>query len=254
MKNKVCFHCGNECETDTIVLDEKFFCCNGCKTVYEIFSANDLTCYYDLQNAPGAAPSEIQGKYDFLEQEAIIAKLLEFHEEQHQVVQLYIPHIHCSSCIWVLENLHKLHSGISSSQVNFPKKTVRIGFNTEKISLKEVVLLLSSIGYEPYISLEDYEVGSKKVDRSLIYKLGVAGFAYGNVMFLSFPEYFEVNEFWLDQYKVVFRWLMFFFSVPVVGYAGVDYFTTAYKGLRNKILSIDAVSYTHLTLPTIYSV
>jgi Cu+-exporting ATPase len=239
MKNKVCFHCGNECETDTIVLDEKFFCCNGCKTVYEIFSANDLTCYYDLQNAPGAAPSEIQGKYDFLEQEAIIAKLLEFHEEQHQVVQLYIPHIHCSSCIWVLENLHKLHSGISSSQVNFPKKTVRIGFNTEEISLKEVVLLLSSIGYEPYISLEDYEVGSKKVDRSLIYKLGVAGFAYGNVMFLSFPEYFEVNEFWLDQYKVVFRWLMFFFSVPVVGYAGVDYFTTAYKGLRNKILSID---------------
>jgi Cu+-exporting ATPase len=58
------------------------------------------------------------------------------------------------------------------------------------------VLLLSSIGYEPYISLEDYEVGKKKVDRSLIYKLGIAGFAFGNVMFLSFPEYCEVAGFW----------------------------------------------------------
>ncbi|WP_233901594.1 heavy metal translocating P-type ATPase, partial [Tenacibaculum piscium] len=107
------------------------------------------------------------------------------------------------------------------------------------ISLKEIVLLLSTIGYEPYISLEDYEVGKKKVDRSLIYKLGIAGFSFGNVMFLSFPEYFEVTGFWLEHYKGIFRWLMFFFSLPVVFYAAQDYFISAYKGLRAKILNID---------------
>jgi Cu+-exporting ATPase len=32
---------------------------------------------------------------------------------------------------------------------------------------------------------------------------------------------------------------MFFFSLPVVFYAGKDYFTSAYKGLRSKILNID---------------
>jgi Cu+-exporting ATPase len=135
--------------------------------------------------------------------------------------------------------LHKLKAKITTSQVDFPKKTVRITFNSEKTSLKEIVLLLSSIGYEPYISLEDYETGKKKVDRSLIYKLGIAGFAFGNVMFLSFPEYFEVSEFWLEQYKNIFRWLMFSFSLPVVFYAARDYFISAYKGLRSKILNID---------------
>lgn len=239
MESKICFHCGNECDTEKITVQDKFFCCNGCKTVYEIFSENDLTCYYDFQNNPGAIPEEIQGKYDFLDNQPIVEKLLEFNDGNMQVINLYIPHIHCSSCIWVLENLHKLQSNVSSAQVNFPKKTVRITYNSEKTSLKEIVLLLSSIGYEPYISLEDYEVGKKKVDRSLIYKLGIAGFAFGNVMFLSFPEYFEVSEYWLEQYKGIFRWLMFAFSLPVVFYAGIDYFVSAYKGLRSKILNID---------------
>tara|TARA_R110001583_G_scaffold5071_15_gene28011 strand:+ start:3275 stop:5347 length:2073 start_codon:yes stop_codon:yes gene_type:complete len=138
-----------------------------------------------------------------------------------------------------LENLNKLNPAISSSQVDFPKKTVRIVFNPESIGLKDLVVLLARIGYEPYISLEDFGKGKKKVDRGLIYKLGVAGFAFGNVMFLSFPEYFEVQEFWLDQYKILFRWLMFAFSLPVVFYAGQDYLISAFKGLRSKILNID---------------
>jgi Cu+-exporting ATPase len=239
MNTTLCYHCGDSCENTTIKLEEKHFCCNGCKTVYEIFSENDLTCYYDLQENPGAIPTEIAGKYDFLENKEIQDKLLEFNDDRTQIVTLYIPHIHCSSCIWVLENLHKLNEKINSSQVDFPKKTVRISFDAELTSLKEMVLLLSTIGYEPYISLEDYESGKKKVDRSLIYKLGIAGFAFGNVMFLSFPEYFEVDGFWLEQYKKIFRWLMFVFSLPVVFYAANDYFISAYKGLRSKILNID---------------
>ncbi|TXG35229.1 heavy metal translocating P-type ATPase [Seonamhaeicola maritimus] len=239
MEHKTCFHCGLDATSSEILYDDKSFCCNGCKTVYEIFSANDLTCYYDLQNAPGATPKEVAGKYNFLENDKIVDQLLEFNNDDIQIVSLYIPHIHCSSCIWILENLNKLHPSVSSSIVNFGKKTVRITYNSEQLSLKNLVELLSSIGYEPYISLEDYSVGKKRIDRSLIYKLGVAGFAFGNVMFLSFPEYFEVGEFWLEQYKHLFRWLMFGFSLPVVFYSAQDYFISAYKGLRSKILNID---------------
>ncbi len=240
MNNKTtCFHCGDACESEVIQLEEKSFCCHGCKTVYELFSENDLSCYYDLQDAPGAIPAEIKGKYDFLSEQNIIDKLIEFNDDNTQIVTLYIPHIHCSSCIWILENLHKLKPEITASQVNFGKKTVRITYNATTFSLKEAVLLLSQIGYEPYISLEDYSAGQNKVNRTLIYKLGIAGFAFGNVMFLSFPEYFQVSGFWIEQYKPVFRWLMFAFSLPVVFYAAQDYFISAYKGLRAKLLNID---------------
>ena len=239
MDKHTCFHCGLDATASKITFDDKVFCCNGCKTVYEIFSANDLTCYYDLQQAPGATPKDIDGKYNFLENTKIIEQLLEFNDSSTQIVTLYIPHVHCSSCIWILENLNKLNPAISASIVNFGKKTVRVTFNAEMLSLKNLVVLLSSIGYEPFISLDDYSVGKKHIDRSLIYKLGVAGFAFGNVMFLSFPEYFQVGEFWLEQFKPFFRWLMFAFSLPVVFYSAQDYFVSAYKGLRSRLLNID---------------
>jgi Cu+-exporting ATPase len=240
MDAKNCFHCGNEfLKKDEVIFDEKLFCCNGCKTVYEIFSQNDLTCYYDFQASPGATPQDIHGKYDFLDDEKIILKLLEFQEESTSIVALYIPHIHCSSCIWILENLQKLQPGILTSQVNFPEKKVRITFNAETVSLKEIVLMLSAIGYEPYISLENYETGTKNIDRSLIYKLGVAFFCFGNIMLLSFPEYFEVEEYWINQYRGFFRWLIFALSLPSFLYSASGYYVSAYKSIKSGMLNID---------------
>jgi P-type Cu+ transporter len=249
MDSQHCFHCGliinnqtsliGNTQAGQIVFDGKVFCCTGCKTVYEIFSLNDMTCYYDFEKSPGTTPQENNGKYDFLNNEKIVSKLLEFQEEAIAIVSLNIPHIHCSSCIWILENLQRLEKGILSSQVNFPEKKVRITFNSEQTSLKQIVNLLSSIGYEPYISLENYETGKINQDRSLTYKLGVAFFSFGNIMLLSFPEYFDVNEFWLDQYKVFFRWLIFALSLPSFFYSASGYYVSAYKSLKSGMLNID---------------
>ncbi|MDW8851217.1 heavy metal translocating P-type ATPase metal-binding domain-containing protein [Flavobacterium sp. MMLR14_040] len=240
MSEQGCFHCGLAIDkNEEINFDEKKFCCNGCKTVYEIFSLNDLTCYYDFEKSPGATPQDIQGKYDFLDNEAILSKVLEFEEGNTAIASLNIPHIHCSSCIWILENLNKLQSGISVSQVNFPEKRVRITYNSEIVSLKKIVYLLSSIGYEPYISLENYETGKNNIDRTLTYKLGVAFFCFGNIMLLSFPEYFEIKEFWLDNYKPFFRALIFILSLPSFLYSAGGYYVSAYKSIKAKMLNID---------------
>lgn len=240
MDRQNCFHCGLDIvKAEEIIFDDKEFCCNGCKTVYEIFSLNDMTCYYDFEKSPGATPQDINGKYDFLDNESIVSKLLEFQEDSTEIISLNIPHIHCSSCIWILENLQRLQKGISTSQVNFPEKKVRVTYNPEIVSLKTIVYLLSSIGYEPYISLENYETGSNNVDRSLTYKLGVAFFCFGNIMLLSFPEYFEVKEYWLDQYRGFFRWLIFILSLPSFFYSASGYYVSAYKSIKAKMLNID---------------
>ena len=234
-----CYHCGDDCNSESIRFNNKDFCCNGCKTVYQILNENDLGSYYDLERSPGKIPEEIKGKYDYLDTQSIAEKLYDFTDDTISVITLYIPHIHCSSCIWVLEHLNKLNDAISHSQVNFPKKEVRITFRNDKVSLKTVVELLSSIGYEPYISLENTSGSKRKKDRSIFYKLGVAGFAFGNIMLLSFPEYFQSDGFWIEKYKPLFRGIIFATILPVVFYAANEYFISAYKGLKHKILNID---------------
>ncbi|MCP4484231.1 MAG: heavy metal translocating P-type ATPase, partial [Flavobacteriaceae bacterium] len=174
----VCFHCG-EFTTKAIEHKNKLFCCYGCKTVFDIIDENDLSYYYELDLNPGTTPTLFEGKFDFLRNKSIANKLLEFNEQSVQIVSFNIPSIHCSSCIWVLENLNRLNKKIIFSQVNFPKKTVRITFSSDEIELHEVVFLLCKIGYEPNISLDDTAEKDIEIDRSLIYKLGVAGFAFG---------------------------------------------------------------------------
>lgn len=239
MSEQPCYHCGLDCGKNPIQFNEKNFCCNGCKTVYEILNQNELSCYYDMESSPGQIPNEIKGKYDYLSNPEIVEKLIEFNDGNISVVEFYIPSIHCSACIWVLENLEKLNPAIVNSMVNFPNKTIRINFKTENTTLKDIVELLTSIAYEPYISLEDADKSAKKVDKTLIYQLGYAAFAFGNIMLLAFPEYFEKDDIWLDHYKYMFRYMMLVLSIPVVVYSAKDYFITAYKGLKKGILSVD---------------
>ena len=148
--------------------------------------------------------------------------------------------MHCSSCIFLLENLHRINEGIISSQTNFQRKEVFISFNEALISLRKVVELLSFIGYEPFISLNDSkQKKAVKFDREQIFKIGVAGFCFSNIMMLSFPEYFSGGI--IDEHglKETFSWIIFGLSLPVLFYSATGIFKSAFKGLQQKNINID---------------
>ncbi|HEY9886376.1 MAG TPA: heavy metal translocating P-type ATPase metal-binding domain-containing protein, partial [Vampirovibrionales bacterium] len=48
-RKTMCHHCGDNCLSESIAVEGKYFCCNGCKTVFEILSANALCDYYELE-------------------------------------------------------------------------------------------------------------------------------------------------------------------------------------------------------------
>lgn len=149
--------------------------------------------------------------------------------------------MHCSSCIFLLENLHRINPGIIKSQSNFQRKEVFIIFNPQQISLRKVVELLAFIGYEPNISLKDTVVKKTSAfNRQRIYKIGVAGFCFANIMMLSFPEYFSSGNIEQTGLKAVFTWLNFSLSLPVLFYSASGFFVSAFKGLRQRFLNIDA--------------
>jgi Cu+-exporting ATPase len=142
--------------------------------------------------------------------------------------------------MWLLEHLYRIHDGVTSSRLNFSAKEVTIHFLKEKISLRQVVELLTTIGYEPYISLDDAK-GKKasKISRARVFKLGVAGFCFGNIMMMSFPEYLSGADI-EHQYAFLFRILNLILSIPVFFYCASEFFTTAWAGLRQRTLNIDA--------------
>lgn len=236
----LCYHCGDECKDDSISIDEKLFCCNGCKTVYEILDQNKLCNYYKLDQTPGISPNiNFGNRFDYLEDPSTIQKILDFQDENISKATFHIPQMHCSSCIWLLENLYKLNHAVSFSQVNFLKKELSVTFHHNKFPLKELVKLLTSIGYEPQILLESVEqkIGNK-TSQALHLRIGVAGFCFLNIMLFSFPEYLgiDVTDSFLKDFFVSLNLIL---SLPVVFFSGWEYFGSALKGLRKKIINID---------------
>lgn len=211
-----CFHCGEDCNENPVFIQEKSFCCEGCKMVYEILNQSGMCDYYAISKNPGTSQRvKIRAdKFAFLDDKKIQASLLSFTNESETHVNFYLPQMHCSSCLWLLENLHQLNKNIISSKVNFERKEADIVFNHRSISMHQLADLLASIGYEPYISFNDLKKNRPSLNASKIYKLGVAGFCFANIMLLSFPEYLGIDSH--EAYlQGAFRYLNVLLSLPV---------------------------------------
>ncbi len=237
-----CYHCGQNCGSHPVLFDDKPFCCNGCKTVYEILRERDACDYYTIGAYPGIRikEEEIGQKYAYLDHEEVVGDLLDFSDGGVGKIRLFIPSIHCSACIWLLENLGKFHEGIIHSQVNFIKKELSVTFRQEKLSLRSLVELLVSLNYVPQITLDDISrKAARKGQRKIYYQLGVAGFCFGNIMLFSFPDYLAGDQ-PIDQGFIhSFAYFSLILAIPVVFYAAQDYFISAWKGLIKKIITLD---------------
>ena len=242
MLQETCFHCGLKCDT-SIQVDEKFFCCDGCKMVYKLLDENGLCQYYDLSELPGvkAKGHFVSTKFDYLDNAAIQEQLIQFKLGDQAHVTFYLPQIHCVSCVWLLENLNKINPGIIHSQTHFEKKEIKLIYNPALISLKELVQLLAFVGYEPVIHLGGNDwLKKKKVNKEQLYKIGIAGFCFSNIMMLSFPEYLSNDALELGSLRHFFIYINLLLSLPVLFYSASGFFISAYTGLRQKWLNIDA--------------
>ncbi len=238
-----CDNCGGECKNESPQADGRSFCCNACKSAYEIMNGNDM-CNCNSKEEHMKTPvkeKEINSKFDYLDDKDILTGIIDFTNKNITSVTFFIPSIHCASCIQFLEKLYKINSNILSSKVNFLEKNLSLTYDNSAVSLKTVVEILTSLGYEPLINLDSGGEKNKNnsYTKKLYTKVGVAGFCLGNIMLLSFPEYLSVNNFIEGNIKTLFNYLNILLSLPVFFYCASDYFSSAWKGLKKKFINID---------------
>ncbi|MFZ6013566.1 MAG: heavy metal translocating P-type ATPase, partial [Bacteroidota bacterium] len=122
--------------------------------------------------------------------------------------------------------------------VFFGRKTIEIDFDPRELKLSQLADILHAVGYPPLINLDAAGDKQLKTDKSLIYRLAVAGFCFGNVMLFSFPEYLGIDKH--DELLIrIFGWLNLLLSLPVFFYSGAIYFTAAFRSFKQKTINID---------------
>ncbi len=236
MSQKTCYHCGDDVIGKGIELGDKNFCCNGCKSVYQLLSENQLEGFYAYEPQSGIRPQAADNhKYSFLDVEDIRTKFVDFEDDNSVHTTLFLPEIHCSSCIYLLENIHKIEPRIISCQVNFAKREATIVFSKE-MKLSELANILTKIGYAPNFGSREEQ--KKKQSKTYLYKLGVAGFAFGSIMLWTFPEYFGIEK-TNPEIRQFSAYLAFIVSIPVILYSANEYFISAFKAIRYRSINLD---------------
>lgn len=224
-----CHLCQQPCDGD-VLLDTQGnqFCCSGCQTVYAI-----------LENDPELQFKEIErsSRFQYLDLQEITEQLLVFQSDQFARVRFHLPNIHCSSCVYLLEQLPQFYPDIVQSRINFPKKEADILFKKE-LPLSQLVQLLCVMGYEPSINL-GVDNKKKRQQNNIGKKIAVAGFCFGNTMLLSLPEYLDTNFLLDSQFQWLFRILNLVLTLPVLFYSAQDYFKSAWGGLSKGLFTID---------------
>lgn len=233
----LCQHCGDVCEDNTPHAEGLHFCCIGCEKIYYLLKDNNLDQYYTLNDKPGISGNrKSQKNFDYLDDLEVADQIIDFKSGDVSRVHFTVPDIHCSSCLWLLENIHRLNDGINQSSVNFLEKKAYITYRHDQISLKELVTLLSRIGYEPELNFAKLtDEKAPKPNRSLLLKIGIAGFSFGNIMLLSFPEYLGFEKAFVHFHIGIINIIL---ALPVFLYSGWSYVIGAIENIRARKLGI----------------
>lgn len=149
-----CYHCGDACREEHRVHDGHDFCCQGCEVVYDLLNESGLCDYYAYSEQPGVKKQSTvdEPRTELFDLPDVRARIVEFDEGGILRVRFHVPQMHCSSCIWLLENLQRLDGGIIRSRVSFATKELSVTFREERLGLGALVKLLRRLGYGPQLT------------------------------------------------------------------------------------------------------
>jgi Cu+-exporting ATPase len=237
-----CLHCGDFCGAGAIPSRLGAFCCSGCEAVFAILQRTGLDDFYAGDDAPGISQKHAARldplRFAALDDPAVADRFISYHDGRIAHAAFSIPAIHCASCVWVLEQLWRFDAGVSRSEVDLFRRTLRVEYRPNDTSLRRVAEQLAVLGYEPTVSPEDRVSETPPSRRRLHLQMGVAGFAAGNIMLFSIPRY--ANGAPLDSgFQHMFDALNVTLAVPVLLFSASDYFRSAWQALRTRTMALD---------------
>lgn len=235
----VCRHCGDPCGGQAREHGGHVFCCAGCESVYRLLDEHGLTAYYagGLGLSQRDAARRDPGRFAAFDDPRVTARLVHSVGEVARVT-LQTPALHCASCLWLLERLWKMEPGVLRVDASLFRRTVTVDYRPGETTLRRIAEQLAALGYEPVIDAEPITDRVPVIRRRLYLQLGVAGFAFGNMMLFSVPRY--LNGAPLEpEFQRLFDALNVAFALPVLLYSASDYFRGAARSVRARAITMD---------------
>ncbi len=244
-----CAHCG--LPVPRALIDARHseqFCCAGCRSVYRLICDAGLTQYYALrrqtlaeQGAPLARPAErTDSRYADFDAPAFQSQYTEQVAPGSSRVELFLEGVHCAACLWLVEKLPSLVSGVHEARLDLQRRALEVLWDPQQVALSRIARELDSLGYppRPYNDVRA-QAGRRAEERRLLVRVGVAGAIAGNVMLLSFALYSGAFQGMALEFRRLFEVASMVISVPSVSYCAMEFYRGAWSSLKTRTPHMD---------------
>jgi Cu2+-exporting ATPase len=236
-----CAHCG-EPMPGADPAKAPHFCCAGCSTVWQMLHVHGLDRYYEIARAEGQRPSKpaSASMHAHLDHAAFRDQHVERLGDGRLRCEFRIDGMRCGACLWLLESMPRLESGMSSARVNLGRSTLAVEWLDGQASLSRIADRIVSLGYglRPLGSRASREAWRIE-DRAWLVKLGVAGAIASNVMAIAFALY--GGEFsWMEgTLRSFLQWTSVALAGLAVAWPGSIYLRNAWAAIRTRTPHVD---------------
>jgi Cu2+-exporting ATPase len=241
---RLCSHCGLHVPAGLVNADrEQQFCCHGCEAAYSVIHGCGLDAYYRMrrENETAAQPAKGTGKRYSEFDDAVFRRLYTRDlAEGLFATELLLEGIHCAACVWLLEKLPSIITGVVEARLDIRRSLVRIVWRDSEASLSRIARALDALGYPPHPARNTSARDIRRLDdRRMLVRLGVAGACAGNVMLLGLALYAGLFDAMEPQYRQLFRWASMAISLVSLAWPGSVFFRGAWTAIRTRTANLD---------------
>ncbi|HEY5961334.1 MAG TPA: heavy metal translocating P-type ATPase [Polyangiaceae bacterium] len=239
-----CAHCGLEVPSGLIDPHAaQQFCCNGCRTVFQVLEANGLSAYYSLRNASGAVPrsaTTTDRSYEAFDEPKFQSLYCHAASTGQNAIDLYLEGVHCSACVWLVERLPTLVEGTTSALLDIGRSIVTLSYDPERVQLSTLARALDRLGYPPHpVRGADAILLRRNEQRRLLIRMGVAAAAAGNAMLMALALYSGEFSGMEPSHVALFRWGSLMVTLPAVFWSALPFFRGALGSFRARVAHMD---------------
>jgi Cu2+-exporting ATPase len=234
-----CTHCGLPA-LGIEASDGPTFCCSACATAHAMINAHGLGAYHAFSERRGAAVRPSGRGFTDFDHDAFQTRYVTRDADGMAHVQLALEGVHCASCVWLIERVPLLVTGVARAELDVRQSRATVTWDPSATPLSAVARTLDALGYTPH----PYRGGERAVlrrkeDRAMLIRIGVSGAIATNVMLAALALYAgELNTMDAGSLRL-FRWISFALTIPTLVWPGRVFFTSAWAALRTGTIHMD---------------
>ncbi len=236
-----CTHCGLDVPDGLIEAGAaRQFCCSGCRVAYTIINEHGLGRYYTLPGQREQAVRPSGRSYEEYDHPAFQDLYVRQMDNGLCSAELYLEGVHCASCVWLVERVPRIVTGVARAELNARRSLATIEWDPRAVPLSRIARQLDALGYQahPFRGVRR-DAMRRKEDREMLARIGVAGAIAINVMLASVALYSG----WLGgmdpEWRRFFRWVSLVVVTPSMFWPGRVFLVGAIAAARTRVLNMD---------------